>query len=77
MWSVANGVGFGSEELAQVRQFIPGQTTLKQHGTGFGLPTAHRYIAAHEGRLHIESELGAGTTVTITLPRQFSEEVAG
>lgn len=71
-----NGVGFGAEELAQVRQFIPGQTTLKKNGTGFGLPTAKRYLAAHGGTLKIDSELGVGTTIVMTLPREFNEEVA-
>lgn len=71
-----NGVGFGAEELAQIRQFIPGQTTLKQHGTGFGLPTANRYIAAHGGTLQIDSVPDVGTTVLITLPSHFQEELA-
>lgn len=71
-----NGMGFGEEELEQIRQFLPGEITLKTDGTGFGLPTAKRYVAAHGGTLHIESEPGTGTTVMITLPRECREEVA-
>lgn len=68
-----SGIGFGTKELEQIRQFLPGEITLKTHGTGFGLPMAKRYVAAHGGTLHIESELGAGTTVTMTLPREYQE----
>jgi len=33
-----------------------------------GLPLAGQLIEAHGGRLNIQSEKGAGTTATITLP---------
>lgn len=71
-----NGIGFGTTELEQIRQFLPGEITLKTDGTGFGLPMAKRYVAAHGGTLHIESELGEGTTVTMTLPREYQEVTA-
>ena len=71
-----NGIGFGEEELEQIRQFLPCEITLKTDGTGFGLPTAKRYVAAHGGTLRIESAPGTGTTVTVTLPREQREEVA-
>ena len=35
---------------------------------GMGLTIAKRYVEAHEGAIAIESEVGVGTTVTITLP---------
>jgi signal transduction histidine kinase len=35
---------------------------------GLGLPLARQLIEAHGGRLDIQSEKGAGTTVTISLP---------
>ncbi len=63
-----NGVGFGEDDLRQIRQFIPGQTTLKHDGTGFGLPTAKRYFEAHGGSLEIDSQESEGTTVRIRLP---------
>jgi signal transduction histidine kinase len=69
-----NGVGFGKDDLRQVRQFIPGQTTLKHDGTGFGLPTAKRYIEAHGGSLEIDSEENKGTRVQIRLPLTETEE---
>lgn len=37
-------------------------------GTGLGLPIVKRLVELQNGELHIASELGAGTTVTVTLP---------
>lgn len=62
-----NAIGVGAEDLRQIRQFIPGQTTLKHDGTGFGLPTAKRYIEAHGGSLEIDSQEGVGTRVSLRL----------
>lgn len=72
-----NGVGFGAEDLKQIREFVPGQTTLKRDGTGFGLPTAKRYIEGHGGRIGIESREDEGTKVTITLPIEAEGEESG
>lgn len=63
-----NGVGFGEDDLKQIREFIPGYKTMKHDGTGFGLPTARRYIEAHGGTLDIDSQIQAGTKVRIVLP---------
>ncbi len=62
-----NGPGMAPEDLRDIRDFVPGRTS-KSQGTGFGLPLAHRYVAAHGGTIAIESAVGTGTTVTITLP---------
>jgi len=41
----------------------------KRHeGTGLGLPIAHALARLHGGDLQIESQKGAGTRVTVTLP---------
>jgi signal transduction histidine kinase len=63
-----DGMGLSTEELDDVRRFVPGGTSKKTYGTGFGLPTAKRKIEAHGGALAIESEVDQGTTVTVTLP---------
>jgi len=49
------------------RLFVPGFTT-KETGSGVGLAIAERVVAAHHGRITIESEEGQGTTITITIP---------
>jgi signal transduction histidine kinase len=37
-------------------------------GTGMGLFLAQEVIKAHGGTIHVESEVGKGTTFTIRLP---------
>lgn len=60
-----DGPGIPAE--VQEKVFIPFFTT-KQRGTGLGLPTAKRFIEAHDGRITIQSPPSGGTTVTVQLP---------
>jgi two-component system phosphate regulon sensor histidine kinase PhoR len=38
-------------------------------GTGLGLAIVKHIVLRHRGRLDIQSELGVGTTVAVSLPR--------
>lgn len=59
------GVGIPEEEVERaIRPFY----STKPLGTGLGLSLVARVVAAHRGRLDIESTPGQGTTVTITIP---------
>ncbi len=62
------GVGIAPKDLDELRQFLPGKTTKRNQGTGFGLPIARRNVRAHGGELSIASQEGRGTTVTMVLP---------
>jgi signal transduction histidine kinase len=42
--------------------------TTKSRGTGLGLPTAKRFIEAHEGQISIDGPPDGGTTIEVTLP---------
>jgi two-component system sensor kinase FixL len=42
--------------------------TTKRRGSGLGLPTAKRFIEAHDGRITIQSPPSGGTTVVVQLP---------
>ena len=39
-------------------------------GLGLGLFISHQIIAAHQGRIDVESELGQGATFTVSIPIQ-------
>jgi two-component system sporulation sensor kinase A len=60
-----DGVGMPAEVLARVG--TPFFTT-RTEGTGLGLAQCQRLIGTAGGRFRIESTVGVGTTVTITLP---------
>lgn len=62
------GLGIPAEMLNEVRQCLPGRTTRRGDGTGFGLCNAQRGIMAHDGILQIDSIEDQGTTVTLILP---------
>jgi signal transduction histidine kinase len=59
------GTGIPRDILGRV--FNPFFTT-KPDGTGLGLAICQRIIAAHNGTLQVESELGQGTTFRVLLP---------
>jgi signal transduction histidine kinase len=59
------GVGIPRENLDRI--FKPFVST-KPLGTGLGLPLVARVVAAHGGRLTVESDVGRGTTFHIHLP---------
>ena len=69
-----DGAGMTVDECT--RAFEPFFTT-KHGGTGLGLATAHSIVARAAGHIAIQSEVGAGTTVTVTLPEARHNRAAG
>ena len=65
------GIGMCTTDIPLVLQpFYRVNSVLdsKHQGAGLGLPFAKSVVELHGGTLAIESELGVGTTVTVTLP---------
>lgn len=70
---IDNGVGIAPEDIPHV--FEPFFSTKeKASGIGLGLAIVHGIVQNHEGRIDIESVLGKGTTVIITLPLANTNE---
>ncbi len=63
-----SGQGIPAADLEEVRQCLPGRTSRRNVGTGFGLCNARRFAEAHAGKLLIDSKENHGTTVTLVLP---------
>jgi signal transduction histidine kinase len=63
-----NGIGL-DEAVAAFEPFV----TTKPEGMGLGLAICRSIVAAHEGTLSAERNVGFGTTFTVTLPVQPSE----
>lgn len=64
---IDTGIGIPPEHMTKVTE--PFFTTKEDgKGTGLGLAICRRIVREHHGKLEIESEVGKGTTVRITLP---------
>jgi PAS domain S-box-containing protein len=65
------GVGIPSERLKKIGEPF---FTTKESGTGLGLMVSHRIIRNFGGDIQVQSEVGKGTTVHITLPVVHNKE---
>jgi signal transduction histidine kinase len=66
-----NGPGISPEEQGHVfsRFHRVGGTMRGDAAFGLGLPLTRQFVEAHGGKVELESALGKGTTVTLTIPR--------
>ena len=60
--------GTGMPEAVQKRVFDPFFTTKGEAGTGLGLSVSYSIVKRHGGEMRVDSQLGRGTTFTISLP---------
>ena len=66
-----NGVGISEEnigKLFQVSESVKTYGTEKEDGTGLGLILCKEFITKNGGSISVESEVGVGTRVSITIP---------
>ncbi len=67
-----HGYGISAEELPYVwDRFYKADKSRKGSGTGLGLAIAKHLIQLHSGNISMQSSLGKGTTVTISLPMEI------
>ncbi|MEP9371001.1 PAS domain-containing sensor histidine kinase [Mesorhizobium sp. KR1-2] len=70
-WVRDNGIGIAEDDLCRLgKPFTQVQNdyTRQFEGTGLGLSLVKGLVGLHEGTMSIESVVGGGTTVTISLP---------
>ena len=68
------GVGIPHQNLDRIlKPFF----STKPDGTGLGLPLVARVVAAHNGRIRVESEVGRGTVFHIELPLRQGAAATG
>ena len=60
--------GSGMDEETCRKVLTPYFTTKGEEGTGLGLSICKNIVTLHHGSISIESEVGKGTAIRITLP---------
>ncbi len=65
------GIGIADEDIERVQQpfsQVANALSRSHEGTGLGLPLSRSLLDLHGARLHIDSQVDVGTTVTVSFP---------
>ena len=72
------GIGVPESEFEKIFDAfyqVDGSATREHGGAGIGLSVVKRMTLMHGGRIDIASEVGAGTTFTVTIPEPDDDAV--
>lgn len=68
--------GVGMDEETRKNMFVPFFTTSRLGGgSGIGTMVIQKIVSDHKGTIKVDSELGVGTTITISVPRKQKQGV--
>ncbi len=63
------GRGIAADDIPEIAAYVQfGRDVYEQQGLGLGLSIVKRLVELGDGSLHIESAVGKGTIVTVSLP---------
>jgi signal transduction histidine kinase len=66
-----DGVGIAPVDHGRIfEEFQQVGTAHLQEGTGLGLAISRRFVQLHGGSIRVESQVGGGSTFTVTVPRR-------
>ena len=71
---IDRGIGIDPRDHARIfQEFQQVDTTTSRQfeGTGLGLTLVKKFVEMHAGNIMVDSQIGAGSTFTITLPLRF------
>jgi signal transduction histidine kinase len=74
-----HGLGIDAEDLPHIfKAFFRGRRALdaQVRGSGVGLSVVRHVVDAHNGRIHVDSRPGEGTTVIVDLPAAAASTAA-
>jgi signal transduction histidine kinase/ActR/RegA family two-component response regulator len=74
------GIGISKDDLKKIFEPFYTKKVMGRSGTGLGMAVVWGTVDDHAGSIDVQSELGKGTTVTVSFPRSLrtvSEEEAG
>ncbi len=69
---IDNGLGMAPDQLDKLKELTANFSTtgtMNERGTGLGVLITHEFMQGQNGRLHMESEKGVGSTFSLILPK--------